>query len=398
MPTTKITTRSLGVNVARDNLGMSSTMASFLSGATSTDLRLAMGVSHTTGTGFLVFNTSPTITTPFIAQVNGSAAANGSLTLQGTTNATRTTSYVLIQPNGGNVGIGVSSPTVALDVNGTIRPTCLFLANNATSSSGGIDNNNNNSAGMWFNNFSTFIAGYNGIFFRSSLTGTNAQLERMRITSDGNVGIGTTTANERLTVSGNISASGTIIASNYNPAANVATFLATPTSANLAAAVSDETGTGSLVFKSEFANQSGLLFFRSIITSPVTTTFNVTITPFGTVNLEANKTYRFEMYLPVTAANSGRTSPIIGGNAPLSYKSYQSTHNISAEASNTTQPTVPSSFALQGATSTVVSKVTGILRTTGTGTFIFYFNCDQGNPNGTATLRAGAYLEFYEIN
>ena len=32
------------------------------------------------------------------------------------------------------------------------------------------------------------------------------------------------------------------------PAANVATFLATPTSANLAAAVSDETGTGSLVF------------------------------------------------------------------------------------------------------------------------------------------------------
>jgi hypothetical protein len=32
------------------------------------------------------------------------------------------------------------------------------------------------------------------------------------------------------------------------PAANVATFLATPTSANLAAAVTDETGTGSLVF------------------------------------------------------------------------------------------------------------------------------------------------------
>jgi hypothetical protein len=179
---------------------------------------------------------------------------------------------------------------------------------------------------------------------------------------------------------------------------DVATFLATPTSANLAAAVTDETGTGSLVFKSEFANQSGLLFFRSIITSPVTTTFNVNITPFGTVNLAANKTYRFEMYLPVTAANSGRTLQSIGGNAPISYKSYQSTHNITAETANTTQPTVPSSFGLQGATSTLVSKVTGILRTTGTGTFIFNFSCDQGNPNGTATLRAGAYFEIYEIN
>jgi hypothetical protein len=178
----------------------------------------------------------------------------------------------------------------------------------------------------------------------------------------------------------------------------VATFLATPTSANLAAAVTDETGTGSLVFKSEFANQSGLLFFRSIIMSPVTTTFNVNITPFGTVNLEANKTYRFEMYLPVTAANSGRTLQSIGGNAPISYKSYQSTHNITAETANTTQPTVPSSFGLQAATIALVSKVTGILRTTGTGTFIFNFSCDQGNPNGTATLRAGAYLEIYEIN
>lgn len=50
------------------------------------------------------------------------------------------------------------------------------------------------------------------------------------------------------TISGNISASGTVIASNYNPASNVAFFLAAPTSSNLAAAVTDETGTNSLVF------------------------------------------------------------------------------------------------------------------------------------------------------
>jgi len=73
-------------------------------------------------------------------------------------------------------------------------------------------------------------------------------VNRMTILSSGNIGIGTPTPNEKLTVVGNISASGTIIASNYNPGANVATFLQTPTSSNLRAALSDETGTGANVF------------------------------------------------------------------------------------------------------------------------------------------------------
>ncbi|MFA5131413.1 MAG: tail fiber domain-containing protein [Patescibacteria group bacterium] len=40
------------------------------------------------------------------ATINGSDVASGNLTLQGTSNATRTTSYVLLQPTAGNVGIG----------------------------------------------------------------------------------------------------------------------------------------------------------------------------------------------------------------------------------------------------------------------------------------------------
>ena len=62
------------------------------------------------------------------------------------------------------------------------------------------------------------------------------------------VGIGTTLPTEKLTVSGNIIASGNITASNYNPSANIPAFLAAPTSSNLAAAVADETGSGALVF------------------------------------------------------------------------------------------------------------------------------------------------------
>lgn len=50
--------------------------------------------------------------------INGSTAANGDIAIQGTTDATRTTSYVNLQPNGGLVGIGTSTPSSKLHVEG----------------------------------------------------------------------------------------------------------------------------------------------------------------------------------------------------------------------------------------------------------------------------------------
>jgi hypothetical protein len=219
MPTTKITTRSLGVNVARDSLGMSSTMASFLSGATATDLRLAMGVSHTTGTGTLVFSTSPTITTPSIGQIN--TLGGQALFIQG--------------------GAITSEGVLAIRGTSASQNSIVTFRDTTAATRGAVGYGNTSSAVL---SGTIYLLGGSGI---PLALGTN-NTERMRILSDGNVGIGTSTPNERLTVSGNLSATGTIIASNYNPAANVATFLASPTSANLAAAVTDETGTRSLVF------------------------------------------------------------------------------------------------------------------------------------------------------
>ena len=48
--------------------------------------------------------------------ISGGTNANDDITIQGTTNATRTTSYVNLQPNGGNVGIGTASPSDKLSV------------------------------------------------------------------------------------------------------------------------------------------------------------------------------------------------------------------------------------------------------------------------------------------
>ena len=46
----------------------------------------------------------------------GGTAANDDITIHGTSDGTRTTSYVLLQPTAGNVGIGTSAPTSKLEV------------------------------------------------------------------------------------------------------------------------------------------------------------------------------------------------------------------------------------------------------------------------------------------
>lgn len=48
--------------------------------------------------------------------INGGRVANDDLTLQGTTSSTRDTSYVIVQPSGGKVGIGTTTPGEMLEV------------------------------------------------------------------------------------------------------------------------------------------------------------------------------------------------------------------------------------------------------------------------------------------
>jgi hypothetical protein len=154
------------------------------------------------GTGGPVGTTSPTITTPTIAQINGGTAANDDLTLQGTTNATRTSSYVIIQPNGGFTGMGTSAPALPLHIVASNSNAGIFRAQNS-SANGYTGFELYGDAGTQLAAFGTgnSSAGfYPGEMYLGTNTAkavriytTSASNVRMSISAAGGVSIGTTT-------------------------------------------------------------------------------------------------------------------------------------------------------------------------------------------------------------
>ena len=152
----------------------------------------------------------------------GGTAANDDLSLEGTSNATRDTSYVIMQPNGGNVGIGTTSPaSYRLDV---VSANVLTMRARSTQAMGstsgggiafetsaqptaanqrlglfawGADDGTNNYTPLVMAGFSAepWSGSAQGCYFDFETTpnGANSRSKRMRISADGTVGIGTTT-------------------------------------------------------------------------------------------------------------------------------------------------------------------------------------------------------------
>ncbi|KXK11476.1 MAG: hypothetical protein UZ22_OP11002000339, partial [Microgenomates bacterium OLB23] len=119
-------------DTTRISLGATTTLTNTtttLSGTTS--LTASSLDTFTTGSS-LTMGSTTTLTLGSNATLNGGAAANDDLTLQGTSNATRTSSYVLLQPTAGNVGIGSTTPGEKLDVVGNFRLTGTTTFNSLT--------------------------------------------------------------------------------------------------------------------------------------------------------------------------------------------------------------------------------------------------------------------------
>ena len=202
-----------------------------------TSANLATAVTDKTGTGALVFGTSPTFTTSALFPI-GSVNAPG-IAPSGDTNTGiwfPAADTVAISTGGierlrvasnGNVGIGTTSPSALLDLSSNSFPAMYvrdigsgtnasFRAVAQNSNEGGfIAENSNVSLYSSLSKLSFTAFGANAIEF------SNNSALRLIITSNGDVGIGTSTPAKRLHVDGTIRytnrpAAGTITAMGWD--------------------------------------------------------------------------------------------------------------------------------------------------------------------------------------
>jgi hypothetical protein len=110
-----------------------------------------------------------------------------------------TNERLVLNPNGGNVGIGTTSLEAKLHIASSETASRILIQNTNNSSAGaGIFMKTTNAGTMVSN--ATLRTTNDGVF--SIFTGTTTEIERLTINSSGNIGIGTTSPGSKLTVVG----------------------------------------------------------------------------------------------------------------------------------------------------------------------------------------------------
>ena len=250
-PSSATLTNATGLPVSTGISGLGAGVATFL--ATPSSANLISTVTDETGTGSLVFATSPTLVTPALGTPSSATLTNAT----GLPLSTGVTGTLPVA----NGGTGTASPAIVAGTNISVSGTWPNQTINSTSGAGDVTG----PASATNSNLAAFD-GTTGKLIKQASTVTIAQ-GGTGATSFASAGIATLTGSETLTnktltsptlttpalgtpASGVLTnATGLPISTGVSGlAAGVATFLGTPSSANLAAAVTDETGTGALVF------------------------------------------------------------------------------------------------------------------------------------------------------
>jgi len=225
--------------------GLGTGVATFL--ATPSSANLAGAVTDETGSGALVFATSPSLTTPTLGVASATSINKVAFTAPAT-------SATLTLANGSTLA---TNGAFALTLTTTAASNVTFPTSGTLSTQAGSETLTNKTINGANNTLTVRIANdVSGLGTGvASALAVNTGSSGAFVVNGGALGTptsGTLTNATGLPVSTGISGLGT----------GVATFLATPSSANLAGAVTDETGSGALVFATSPT-------FTTQITTPV---------------------------------------------------------------------------------------------------------------------------------
>jgi hypothetical protein len=210
--------RTITLPDATGTVALTNNKLDVFAATTSSELRTV--ISDETGTGALVFANTPTLVTPNIGAATGtSLVLSGDLTVNGTTTTINSTEITVDDKN--------------LTLGAVTSPTDAGADGGGITLKGATDKTFNwvDATDAWTSSEHINLASGKAFYLNGTLE-TAATQTLTNKTIDG--------ASNTLTVRIANDVSGL--------AAGVATFLATPSSANLISAVTDETGTGALVF------------------------------------------------------------------------------------------------------------------------------------------------------